>query len=314
MNRSRLPSRTGPSAPAVAAVISLLLGLSAYGQELPRFRQLQVIQPNGKGLKALPCKADQTYGSPDWSPDGKWIAYDTWSAGEDYTDARIEIMRADGSEVREIGAGAMPSWSPDGKQIVAHTYDSPQTCVVMNLDGSGREVVVPHWGSPRWSPVGNRIVTAYPGSGLAVFELATGKEYRILPQHAPHQGLSISPDGTQICFASRSSTQGGNAGGALMLVTLDEKTMQASARALVKPGFFSHSSFSPDGRRIAFTWQPKEGQDIDQIYLVDIAGAQPPQKLKGQNESVENSDPDWSPDGKLIVFTGHLPAGQVGGD
>jgi Tol biopolymer transport system component len=91
-----------------------------------------------------------------------------------------------------------------------------------------------------------------------------------------------------------------------MFVTLDDKSMKASARPLVKPGFFSHSSFSPDGRRVVFTWQPREGVDRDQLYLVDVDGAKPPEKLKGQDEAAGNGDADWSPDGKLIVFVGHV--------
>ncbi len=292
---------------AAIFLLGVMAGDVAFCQEelgkLSEVHQLMVIQPDGKGWKLLPCKDDQTYGSPDWSPDGQWIAYDTWSAGEEFPDARIEIMRADGSNMRLIGAGAMPSWSPNGKQIVAHTYDSPQTTVVMNVDGSGREVVVPHWGSPRWSPVGNRIVTAVPGSGLGVFDLATGKETRIVPQYSPHQGLSISPDGKHICFADRTNV-GANGGGALMLVTLDAKTMKASARALVKPGFFSHSSFSPDGKRIVFSWQPEEARDHDQLYLLNLDEEKPPVKLEGQDEAAANASPDWSPDGKLIVYAG----------
>jgi TolB protein len=258
-------------------------------------RYLAVVRPDGTGFKHLPRNDGQFYGSPDWSPDGKWIAYDTWSSGEDYVDARIEIMGADGSDVRIIGAGAMPSWSPDGTQIVAHTYDNPQSIVVMNVDGSGREMIIPHWGSPRWSPVGNRIISA-TGSGLSIFELATGKERKVLPRFSLHQGLSISPDGRLVCFADRS----GN--GALVLATLNEKTMDATGRILVNGGFFSHSSFSPDGRRLAFTWQPTPGKDIDQLYLMDIDGDKPPQKLAGLAETLASADPDWSPDGKLIVI------------
>src|SRR5690349_4497643 len=65
-------------------------------------RFLHVIRPDGTGLNQLPGKPNQTYGSPDWSPDGKWLAYDTWTTGQGFQDSRIEIMQVDGSQVRTI--------------------------------------------------------------------------------------------------------------------------------------------------------------------------------------------------------------------
>ena len=121
-----------------------------------------------------------TCGSPDWSPDGKLIAYDTWRVGQTFSDSKVAVIRSDGSQLRLLGPGAMPSWSPDGTHLVCHTYESPQTVIVMNADGSGRETIVNHWGSPRWSPRGNRIATIGADRGIALFDLATGKERSIL--------------------------------------------------------------------------------------------------------------------------------------
>src|SRR5947209_18254608 len=65
--------------------------------------------------------------APTWSPDGQWIAF---GFGAFFTDretkpARLMMVRADGSEKRDITSGpinsAFPSWSPDGKQIVSRS-------------------------------------------------------------------------------------------------------------------------------------------------------------------------------------------------
>src|SRR6185503_13961260 len=106
--------------------------------------------------------------------------------------------------LRKIGHGAMPSWSPDGKQIAAHTYESPQTTVVMSADGGGRETILNHWGSPRWSPRGNRIATILNGN-IALYDLATAREETILPaQYSVFYGFAVSPDGRRICFGGTS--------------------------------------------------------------------------------------------------------------
>lgn len=295
----RIGRVVNPAVVALTACALLAIGgtrsfAQSQSEPAPRGRILHVIGVDGAGLRPLPSEVGKTYGSPDWSSDGEWIAYDVSMLGQGLESTRIEVIRANGEDRREIGYGAMPSWSPDGKQIVAHIY-TPSAIVVMDVDGGGRETIMEHWGSPRWSPIGDRVIAASSNGGLSVFSLGTGIEHGFLRQFSVHQGLSIAPDGERICFADRQ--------GALMLATLDAETKQATSRRLVDGGFFSHSSWSPDGKQIAFTWQPDPSKDHDQLFLLDVDNqGQPPRRVKGVDPANESADPDWSPDGKQIAF------------
>jgi TolB protein len=270
----------------------------AHAQVEP-VRPLFTINADGGGLKQLTQSPDRVFGSPDWSPDGKWIACDTWHLNEKFSDAKIALIHADGSGIRELGPGAMPSWSPNGTQLVCHTYESPQTIVVINADGSGRETILNHWGSPRWSPRGNRIASIGPHGTIALFDLATGKEHTIFRgPYSLWQGFSISPDGLRFCF--------GDSQGGIGLATLDTRTMQATVRWLVRAGECYHSSWSPDGRRVACSWKPPN-RELYQLHLLNVDVDEKPKLLPGQDSSRNNCDPDWSPDGKTIVFSSQAP-------
>jgi Tol biopolymer transport system component len=267
--------------------------------------QLWKINADGTGFALFAETPGYVCGSPDWSPDGRFVAYDTWRVGQKLTDAHVAVIRADGTDRRLLGPGAMPSWSPDGTQLVFHTYDNPQTIVIMNADGSGRETIMNHWGSPRWLPRGNRIASCLDGN-IGLFDLATGRERMILPSRfSVRQGFAISPNGLQFFF-------GGTSGG-VGLATLDERTMMATVRTIGSLRICRHASWSPDGKRVVFAWDVGPQNHV-QLYVVDVDGDAIPKLLPGQDPSRRNVNPDWSPDGNTIIFVSQPIAPKSAGE
>jgi Tol biopolymer transport system component len=105
--------------------------------------------------------------SPDWSPDGKWVAFAT-DRGNSHD---IWKMRADGSAaVRLTSLGPyddQPSWSPSGKKIAYVTRDAAgYKLMTMKSNGSAAAPVgtISAYRSA-WSPDGKQI--AYEDSDQA---------------------------------------------------------------------------------------------------------------------------------------------------
>jgi Tol biopolymer transport system component len=98
-------------------------------------------------------------GDPTWSPEGKWIAFDTSGAGE------IWKVHPDGTGLTRIAAAeqnSSPAWSPEGTRIAFVRYQSGRGQIwVMRADGRGATLV--HKDArvsdetPVWSHDGKRI-------------------------------------------------------------------------------------------------------------------------------------------------------------
>jgi len=137
---------------------------------------LSVAKADGSDLRELTAMSDLTGNmSPDWSPDGRQIAWTAWRSlyGEILPDgAHSFVIRADGSGLKSLGRGNVPRWSPDGKKIVlsrspntrddqAEQQYEPPHVFVMNPDGSGAKDLGPGI-SPNWSPDGKQLVISRP--------------------------------------------------------------------------------------------------------------------------------------------------------
>lgn len=94
-----------------------------------------------------------------WSPDGKKLAFATWSQ----KDINIWMMNTDGtgltSLVSEFGRDTSPAWSPDSSRIAfSSDRDGRDEIFVINVDGSNLMKLTHDGGaSPDWSSDGTEI-------------------------------------------------------------------------------------------------------------------------------------------------------------
>ena len=113
------------------------------------------VWPDGTHLTQLTSWGRQN-SAPDWSPDGKQIAFDSGDIGRQGSVGDVWVMNANGSGKRRLthtrpvnrAAGFVitnnPVWSPDGTQLMYTQWhdDEPATIDRINSDGSGRTTVV----------------------------------------------------------------------------------------------------------------------------------------------------------------------------
>ena len=154
---------------------------------------------------------------PEWSPDGKQIAFISNRSGNEEVlvgNDEIYVMDADGGNLRNLtqhpGFDSYPDWSPDGKQILfLSDRDGGINTYIMDADGQNvrRLTNYPPDGefadNPVWSPDGKWIAFEWVqagGSGIYVMNTNGKDVHHISP---PEAGFSKghaewSPDGTQI--------------------------------------------------------------------------------------------------------------------
>lgn len=90
---------------------------SPHGTKLAFVRgsRLYTVRASGRGLKRVPTPGADSPAQPAWSPDGRWIAYESFDSG-------VWAQRLDGTGLRQVAAGAVsggssvrafdPDWQP----------------------------------------------------------------------------------------------------------------------------------------------------------------------------------------------------------
>jgi TolB protein len=226
----------------------------------------------------------------------------------------VYSMNPDGSGRARLTPGDTfdldPALSPDGKRVAFVAGAALQSRKVdlyaMNADGSGRKRLTDNRPGlvaigPSWSPDGKRIYFTQvdlkqdangPAGQIWVID-AEGKNARRV---GTVTGLmpALSPDGKRILF----TVVGKDA--ALCVMNADGTGVRRLREMAVL------GSWSPDGKKIAYTGDPGDGQG--NIFVADADGSNPVALTRGKELSF---GPQWSPDGKRIYFSRmHLGGGR----
>jgi Tol biopolymer transport system component len=240
---------------------------------------------------------DRDLWAPDWSPDGKMIAWH--ETVTDNAPADLMVANRDGGGVHRIAAGSHASWSPDGRSIAfeaqieqAGNFD---IYVIDLATGATRRLTTDpalDW-APSWSPDGRTIGFTSRRTGAdqlyAIDADGTTHERAVAAGSGSSVRLAWSSDGSRIAFGSDRT------GDAEIYVAQPDGTQVVALTDNTAPDW--DPVWSPDGRRIAFLSYRDGPPDL---YTMDADGTHQT-RLTHDSTMDETGGFEWSPDGASIV-------------
>ncbi|MFC1506760.1 TolB family protein [Thermoproteota archaeon] len=274
-------------------------------QGFPDTIEIYVMNPDGTEQMQL-TNNDVIDGAPDWSVDGKKIAFDRASEsifGNPTYD--IWVMNADGTGQTQLTFEddwiTDPAWAPDGSKIAFERTPRAggyKNIWIMNADGTGMTQLTSmseyYDEEPEWSPDGSKIVFARESvhtlADIYVINVdGTGEMPLTTTQNEYETAPEWSPDGSRITYQRSVQSLSGN----------DIFVMNADGSGQTRLTFTdgdTHPAWSPDGTKITF--QRSNGND--DIYVMNADGTEATRLTTSDGNDRE---PDWQP----------IPREMVGG-
>ncbi len=289
-----------------------------------------------KRFTAGPANAND----PNWSPDGRWLAFVSEREGEASGKERKEqkkqgkgkpqiwLIPTDGGEARQLtfmehGAGS-PVWSPDGKYLIFSTGAGPSD----EEDEEGKTLPKARVIDRLWYRLDGVGFIYERRQHLFLVDVAGGEPQQLTDGDWDDSDPVWSPDGSRIAFVSSRAEDRWRMP-APDLYTLAIENGKAGELQCLTDGSFGCSSpaWSPDGKTIAFlaSLKYRSGGHVDLYTIAADARKATTRCLTSEFEGTfmdwTNSDtgddhllprPSWSADGKILyALASHRGASRI---
>ncbi|MBA2339793.1 MAG: PD40 domain-containing protein [Pyrinomonadaceae bacterium] len=284
------------------------------------------------GIWVIPASGGEArqitdFGShPAWSPDGKQIAFQSYPLNDLGAYARnalspstLWLVAANGGEPKQLtqignppGGHGSPSFSPDGKRIVFEVDDYINESVwTISINGDDAKQITQKGSyEPVYAPDGKSILYTLSGVYQVRVNPDTNEPVGEPSQIAGIGGVtsavrrvSFSADGKRIAYSALTRRESLSS----IRLQINSSEVEGAPVPLVQNTNerSNFPTFSPDGKRIAFTSCNVGGTGCD-IWLMNADGSNQIQLTT--NESGELM-PSWFPDMQQVAYiskrTGH---------
>jgi Tol biopolymer transport system component len=252
----------------------------------------------GKGLKSLATDMSIIATSPQWSPDGEWIAFDSELEGQ--TD--IFLIDVKTGELRNLtehpSSDRFYDWSPDSTKILMVSNREDEAgltpCLyILDIAESSDPIQLTNTDSVNvlasWSPDGERIAFTSDRDGNAEIYVmdSTGGNVTRLTDNEQFDGFPIwSPDGSNIAYISLDGL-GEEQNPEIFAMNSDGSDQRNLTNDPAQDGYNWEFSWSPDGSQILYTTD-RDGNL--EIYIMDADGGN---QTNLTNNPANDHSPIW---------------------
>src|SRR5215813_5701292 len=244
--------------------------------------------PTSGGKARQFTRGDKSSSAPEWSPDGKMIAF--LSDREKDGERQVWMMMADGGEAWAVTAhkGGVSGFrfSPDGKRLVLTATDQPSKDEEDRKKVKDDTLVIDH---------------DIRMSHLWLFEIEKKEEKRLTQGNFTVSDPQWSPDGTRITYTTRPTPKAddGDLSDIWMLIVASGQTR----KIVGDEGSSDNARWSPDSKWIAYIGDPDSGGGVSNsfLYLMPADGGAA-KKLNAQFD-LSVGTPVWSRDSRAIYFS-----------
>lgn len=227
--------------------------------------------------------------SPQWSPDGKWLAFlSQRGEGDKYQVYRIPADGGEASSVTSAPNGVSEyKWSPDGSEI-AYTTTDPKTKEETEAEKAGKD----------WTVADSN----YKHTRLYVVAPGTTAARRVVRQDLTVHDFDFSPDGKRFVIAAADTPLVDDSYMRVKVMTVEARGGDATLVASTE-GKLTTPRWSPDSRWIAWLGATSRNDPYaGSVFVAPAAGGVPENLLQGYEGTANWLG--WLPDKpSTIVFT-----------